>query len=171
MSISSEISRISGNVSAALTAIGNKGVTVPAGSNSDDLATLIGSIQTGGGGGMTATGTIVGNGANVLQIPCDFEPDLIYINGDLSDNVANRGIVALAILKDMAVYIGLDSSTSASVINFDAELNITGYNTDTSSPHATYSNNVLSIDTVINSGSYRWTSGITYEYKLIKFGS
>lgn len=50
MSISSEISRISGNVSAALTAIGNKGVTVPQGSTSDDLATLIGSIQTGGGG-------------------------------------------------------------------------------------------------------------------------
>lgn len=50
MSISSEISRISGNVSAALTAIGNKGVTVPQGSNSDDLANLIGSIQTGGGG-------------------------------------------------------------------------------------------------------------------------
>ena len=171
MSISSEISRISGNVSAALTAIAAKGVTVPAGSNSDDLATLIASIQTGGSGGMTATGTIVGNGTNVLQIACDFEPDLIYINGDLSDNVANRGIVALTILKDMAVYIGLDSSTSASVINFDAELNITGYNeSDTSSAHATYSNNVLSIDTVINSGSYRWTSGITYSYKLIKFG-
>ena len=49
MSISSEISRISGNVSAALTAIGNKGVTVPQGSTSDDLATLIGLIQTGGG--------------------------------------------------------------------------------------------------------------------------
>ena len=49
MSISSEITRISGNVSAALTAIANKGVTVPSGSNSDDLATLIASIQTGGG--------------------------------------------------------------------------------------------------------------------------
>lgn len=49
MSISSEITRISGNVSAALTAIENKGVTVPQGSTSDDLATLIGLIQTGGG--------------------------------------------------------------------------------------------------------------------------
>lgn len=49
MSIQSEITRISGNVSAALTAIGNKGVTVPSGSNSDDLADLIGAIQTGGG--------------------------------------------------------------------------------------------------------------------------
>lgn len=50
MSIQSEITRISGNVSDALTAISSKGVTVPQGSNSDDLATLIGSIQTGGSG-------------------------------------------------------------------------------------------------------------------------
>lgn len=50
MSIQSEITRLSGNVSDALTAIANKGVTIPAGSNSDDLATLIGQIQTGGGG-------------------------------------------------------------------------------------------------------------------------
>lgn len=171
MSISSEISRISGNVSAALTAIGNKGVTVPAGSNSDDLATLIGSIQTGGGGGMTATGTIVGNGANVLQIPCDFEPDLIRIHGDLSEDVATRGIVFLTIIKDMDIYYGLDSSTSASITNAGAIQNITGYNeSDTSDIHATYSNNTLSVDTVVNSGSFRWTSGITYEYELIKFG-
>ena len=50
MSISSEITRLSGNVSAALTAIGADGVTVPSGANSDDLATLIGQIQSGGGG-------------------------------------------------------------------------------------------------------------------------
>lgn len=49
MSIQSEINRISGNVSDALTAIEAKGVTIPSGSNSDDLATLIGQIQTGGG--------------------------------------------------------------------------------------------------------------------------
>lgn len=46
MSISTEITRISGNVSDALTAIGAKGVTVPSGSNSDNLATLITSIPT-----------------------------------------------------------------------------------------------------------------------------
>ena len=50
MSISSEIARIAGNVSSALTAIANKGVTVPSGSNSDDLADLIGQISGGGGG-------------------------------------------------------------------------------------------------------------------------
>lgn len=49
MSISSEISRISGNVSDALDAIENKGVTIPSGSNSDDLATLISQISSGGG--------------------------------------------------------------------------------------------------------------------------
>lgn len=41
MSIASEISRIQQNISDSLTAVANKGVTVPSGSNSDDLADLI----------------------------------------------------------------------------------------------------------------------------------
>lgn len=57
MSISTEITRISGNVSDALTAIGAKGVTVPTGSNSDDLADLIGAIT-----GDLTTKTITLNG-------------------------------------------------------------------------------------------------------------
>ena len=48
MSIQSEITRISGNVSDAFTAIAAKGGTVPTGANSDDLATAIASITTGG---------------------------------------------------------------------------------------------------------------------------
>lgn len=55
MSIATEIARISENVSDALTAVANKGVTVPAGSNSDDLAGLIAQIPTGGGGGVVIT--------------------------------------------------------------------------------------------------------------------
>lgn len=47
MSIQSEISRISGNVSAALDAIADKGVSIPLGANSDNLATLVEQIQTG----------------------------------------------------------------------------------------------------------------------------
>jgi len=125
----------------------------------------------GGGGGMTATGTVEGNGTNILQIPCDFEPDLVYIHGDLSADVSTRGIVSLTIIKDMNIYYGQDTSTSASVINFAAIQNITGYNeSDASSIHATYSGGTLSVDTVQNSGSTRWPSGITYSYKLIKFG-
>lgn len=53
MSIQSEINRISGNVANALTAIANKGVTVPQGSNSDDLATLIAQISGGGTGAIS----------------------------------------------------------------------------------------------------------------------
>ena len=50
MSIQTQIDRISGNVSAALAAVAEKGVTVPDGSNSDALAELIASIEAGGGG-------------------------------------------------------------------------------------------------------------------------
>ena len=50
MSISSEISRIASNVSDALDAIADKGVTIPSGATSDNLATLIGQISAGGNG-------------------------------------------------------------------------------------------------------------------------
>ena len=47
MSIQSEITRLSDNVATALSAISNKGVTVPSDAKSDDLAALIESIQVG----------------------------------------------------------------------------------------------------------------------------
>lgn len=61
MSIQTQIDRISGNVSAALSAIAEKGVSVPGGSNSDALHELILSIQAGGAykvcvGSFTVTG-------------------------------------------------------------------------------------------------------------------
>mgnify|MGYP003390408040 CR=1 FL=1 len=51
MSIASEITRLYGVRSDIFTAITNKGVTVPSGSQLDDAPTLIGSISGGGGGG------------------------------------------------------------------------------------------------------------------------
>ena len=48
MSVQTQIDRISGNVTAALSAIGEKGVTVPDGSNSNNLAELIAQISSGG---------------------------------------------------------------------------------------------------------------------------
>lgn len=48
MSIATDVSRIKGNITAALAAIADKGVTVPAGSTSDALAELIASIEAGG---------------------------------------------------------------------------------------------------------------------------
>ena len=68
MSISSEITRISGNVSDALTAIAQKGVTVPSGSNSDDLATLISQISGGGTGAISVVDTTDSHGGTVRTI-------------------------------------------------------------------------------------------------------
>ena len=59
MSIATDVSRIKGNITAALAAIVDKGVTVPTGSNSDALASLIASIEAGGAG--FATGTLTFN--------------------------------------------------------------------------------------------------------------
>lgn len=56
MSIATDVSRIKGNITAALAAIADKGVTVPDGSTSDALASLIASIEAGGGGGDTILG-------------------------------------------------------------------------------------------------------------------
>ena len=56
MSIQTEITRISGNVADALDAITAKGVTVPAGSKSDNLAYLILQITSGVDGNNLAYG-------------------------------------------------------------------------------------------------------------------
>lgn len=68
MSIQSEINRISGNVANALTAIANKGVTVPQGSNSDDLATLIAQISGGGTPAISVVDTADSHGGTVRTV-------------------------------------------------------------------------------------------------------
>ena len=126
------------------------------------------SVSGSGGSAQTETGTFVGNDANVITISCDFAPDLIYIRGDLTSSASLRGICSVNIIKDTVIYVTADSSTSASdeYLLFAAH-GITGYNTDTTYPYATYSNGVLSVDTVMNSGTARWNSSVTYSYKLI----
>lgn len=61
MSVQTQIDRISGNVSAALSAIAEKGVTVPDGSTSDALAELIAAIEAGGGSVTAVTDDGSGN--------------------------------------------------------------------------------------------------------------
>ena len=71
MSISSEISRIAQNVADSLTAVANKGVTVPVGSNSDDLPDLIAQIETGGGGSIVITDTLDEHGGTIRTIKAE----------------------------------------------------------------------------------------------------
>ena len=51
MSVQTQIDRIDGNVKKALAKIAEKGVSVAADANSDDLEALIATIEAGGGGG------------------------------------------------------------------------------------------------------------------------
>ena len=68
MSIASEIARISKNVEDSLDAVALKGVTVPTGSNSDDLPDLIAQISGGGSGGVVITDTTDSAGGTVRTI-------------------------------------------------------------------------------------------------------
>ncbi|MDY4835954.1 MAG: hypothetical protein SO181_12630 [Frisingicoccus sp.] len=63
MSIQTQIDRISESVSAALTALTEKGVTVPDDTKVDGLAALIAAIESGGGGATIATGSFRPSGA------------------------------------------------------------------------------------------------------------
>jgi len=124
------------------------------------------------GTGQTATGTVTGDGTNILEIPCNFAPDLIYVYGDMSEDVANRGVTSVMIIKDVAIYASFDSSTSNADEYAIVSHNITGYNeSDTSNTHATYSNNTLTIDTVQKSTSSKWRSGQVYNYELSTIGT
>ena len=69
MSVQDQINRIGGNITNALSAVAEKGVTVPEGSNSDNLADLISEIQTSGEGGTGGSDISLGlTGATVGQI-------------------------------------------------------------------------------------------------------
>lgn len=68
MSIATEISRISQNVSDSLDAVAAKGVTVPSGSTSDDLPSLIAQIQTSSGSAITITDTTDTHGGTIRTI-------------------------------------------------------------------------------------------------------
>lgn len=68
MSIQSEITRLSGNVTDAFTAITAKGVTVPSGSTSDDLYSLIMQISGSGTGAVSIIDTADSHGGTVRTI-------------------------------------------------------------------------------------------------------
>ena len=94
---------------------------------------------------------------------------MIYIYGDLSNDVSLRGVTSIVIIKDTAIYAVVDGSSSASQQSiFSVDNSITGYNeANSSDPHATYSNGTLTIDMVENTTSAKFNSSITYSYKLI----
>lgn len=128
----------------------------------------------GGSSSQTITGTVAGDGTTTLEIPCSFEPDLVYIHADLSDDVSLRGVVSLTILKDIALYMTSDGSQSATQENlYTAIHGISNYNENNQNdePYASYSNGTLIINTVENTSTCRFVSGVTYSYKLVGYSS
>ena len=124
---------------------------------------------TGSSSGQTKTGTVTGDGTATLQIPCSFKPDLIYVYGDMSDAVSNRGVVSVTIIKDELIDIHSDASSSADSESLTyVSHDVTGYNEDVSSnPHASYSNGTLTIDMVTSSSATRFRTGQVYTYVLL----
>lgn len=128
-----------------------------------------GTGQSGGSSVQTKIGSVTGDGTINLSIPCDFEPDLIYIYGDMSASASNRGVVSITILKDAFAYMSNDSSTSNTNENFIyGEHGVSGYG-DSSQITVTHSNGTLTLNTVTNSSARRFRSGQTYNYRLIKW--
>lgn len=128
---------------------------------------------TGSGGGssvQTASGTVSGSGSNILQIPCDFAPDLIYVHGDMTGDASLRGCVSFTIIKDTYLETTVDgSSSSTDEYIWWNDHNITGYSTDTSLPYGTYSDGTVILDIVNNSSATRFNSAVTYTYKFVKW--
>lgn len=98
MSVQSEINRITSNITAALTAVADKGVEVPEGANSDSLASLVAAIETGGGVGMQGTYKVAATGnTGTITITHNLGvvPNLVMfvLNGSANINRILGGVV------------------------------------------------------------------------------
>ena len=137
------------------------------------LPTTATTAASGGGSAslLVTTGTFTGNASNTVAIPCSFEPLEIYIyTTEISQDASLRGVVAIDIIKDTFIDVIVDGSTNNTDLNlYTMSHDIDNYNQNNTDDetYASYSNGTLTINTVVNSTSIKFTSGITYKYKLI----
>lgn len=151
MSIQAQINRISGNISSALAAIADKGVTVPDGSTSDVLAELIASIEAGGGASVfakVATGTITPS-RDLIDLRVDHElgvtPNfaLVYLEGSAT--------------RSYSVILNMKSEDRAVCVEY-----ISGY-LASKTPPVTERQSITFRGSDCNfrpGGSYRWIAGV-----------
>lgn len=113
MSIATEIARISKNISDSLDAVADKGVVVPAGSNSDDLPELISQILSGSGSVISIVDEQDSHGGTIRHI------NAVSLEGDtVSANTLLSGYTAHNRLGDPIV--GTYVPPSASALNVKA---------------------------------------------------
>ena len=96
MSIQTELTRITNAKAAIKTAIEGKGVTVPDGTLLDGMASLIESIEAGGGGGLPAPFTAIKTGTFILS-------SLAYCNAYTINHSLGVAPVIFAIYNDVIV--------------------------------------------------------------------
>jgi len=80
MSVQTQIDRIVGNITAAFTAIGNKGGNVPTSKVSGNLESAINTIPTGTTV-QRKSGSFTTNSNGAATVNCGFQPDLVVITG------------------------------------------------------------------------------------------
>ena len=128
-----------------------------------------------GGNVIKIEGTFSGNGTRSITIPCNFYPDIIYIDLDATgvDLTTYSGILYDFIWKDKCTMSCYDNSTSASATLFygnDKSLGMADYIANTLANRncfATVTGSAVTVDRTTTVGTYK--SGYTYNYIFIKF--
>lgn len=165
MSIQTQIDRISGNVTAALTAIADKGVSVPDGSTSDALAELIASIEAGGGYDVIAGTFTLGSDSAMYQITN---------SGDLTTTTGNPLVKYGVLISEQADTDISNPSNYCSIVTFgDIQKSVLtrGYNSSyTRSKFSTSYGIYISCGYLFAGeyyGSGNFKAGITYRYAVV----
>ena len=154
MSIATDVSRIKGNITAALAAIADKGVTVPDGSTSDALASLIESIQAGSGGF-----------ENIQAVTGSFTPESLIETKPQSmpSNNAftvehNAGFVPRAAIAYTGTYGTSKLTLYAAIV--DGLYEDTQYTISTYSVHQYYSNKKYINANIIKANKDTWSDSV-----------
>lgn len=125
----------------------------------------------------SASGTFVGDGTKKVDIPIDFEPDIILIESGLSVYVAGPvGLYSVAIVRDMLslnVEHNSTTDTNARRTVYSQILPGGGMGDNLTGAYrsiATYANGVLTVTNTTNSPSeqYRFINGQSYTWTAYK---
>lgn len=175
MSVQTQIDRISGNVSAALSAIADKGVTVPDGSNSDALHELILSIEAGGGlpTGLSkaAFGTVTpSNGVSSVKIThgLGVAPNFAILFGTSGIPSGSSHMIATYVLYKSSSSItyeyasGFSTSSAFSVGGIYEAVSTSSVLTDTTCTfsRSPYYAGTTSQSARFSTSLYRWIAGV-----------
>lgn len=164
--------QLDADLTSVANAIRTKGGTSASLAFPADFVSAIAAIPSGGGA-KTATGTFTGDGTRSATIACTFEPDLIYVIGDLSSDPANIGIGWFVIVRDCASALQYDNNSgSSNLSNGWISGKVTGMNSNAGSNYAykaSYSNGIVTLSAATSGARMVLTSGVSYSYFFVKY--